>query len=205
MIWAIGNSHCNVFTDSHPGNGNIIKNDMFVSVPLGPVIAYNFKTSHYPKVIDILNRVEIDKQCDKIMLVVGEVDCRWHIPKQAQVQNREQLDVVEECVDRLFDVYKDLNDNGYNIIVWGGHPSTNRGHSEDDFPIFGEVINRNKIAKNWHNFLHDKATENNFPFISLVDELINDDGTTDMHYFVDDCHLEYDKIKHWITEKFKVL
>ena len=62
--------------------------DIFRTYHLGPTIAYNFYEHHFPRVLDIINTSNINKEDDYICLVVGEVDCRWHLPLQAEKQDR---------------------------------------------------------------------------------------------------------------------
>jgi len=89
---------------------------------------------HYQYNINFLDSFDLyclDKKNDYVMLIVGEVDCRVHLPKQIQLQSRPIDEVIIECVDRFFRTYLDLKERGYNVIGWGGHPSTISGPSEN--------------------------------------------------------------------------
>jgi hypothetical protein len=205
MIYTFGNSHAHLFTGSNPGTSGFgeIKDDNFTSFSLGPVIAYNFSESHYPKVLDVLDNLKINKKTDFIMLIVGEVDCRWHLPLQASIQNRTIESVVDECVDRLFLSYLNLVEIGYKVIGWGGHPSTTSGHNDDmNQPVFGDCINRNRISRYWNNSLKSKCEKHNIEYISIIDDLIDDNGLTKMEYFMDYCHLNPIKAKNIYIKNF---
>lgn len=204
MIYVFGNSHAHVFTNTHPGVFGVGNhNENFVSLSLGPTIAYNFYEHHYPTMLNWMQQLNIDKEKDYILLAIGEVDCRWHLPYQASIQNRSNEDIVRECVDRYFNVYLDLKNRGYNIIGWGGHPSTTAGHSDNlEEPIFGDCLTRNKISLLWNNFLKEKSEQNKIPFISIIEDLIDDNGLTKMEYFSDYCHLNFSKVNHLIDNKF---
>jgi hypothetical protein len=206
-IHVIGNSHVNIFrslnTDTLFGDDTI---SLFKTHHIGPTIAYNFYEHHYPKILEILERDNLDKQTNYICLIVGEVDCRLHLPKQASIQNKNIYDLTKECVDRFFRCYTDLISKGYKVIVWGGHPSTTSGHSDNpDKPVFGDCITRNKISIYWNNYLKQKSEELNIPFISVMHELILKDGLTNMSYFMDYCHLKSTKIMPLVMDKINNL
>lgn len=206
MIYTFGNSHSHLFTGSNPATSGFgeITNDNFSSFSLGPVIAYNFMESHYQRLLGILNEINISKENDYIMIIVGEVDCRWHLPLQAKLQGKYNEKIVEECIDRIFEVYLDLTNRGYKIIGWGGHPSTIDGHDNDiNKPVFGDCLNRNNISKHWDILLNRKCEEKNIPYISIMQDLIDDVGLTRMEYFIDYCHLDPVKTKDLYIEKFK--
>lgn len=206
MIYTFGNSHSQTFTNSKPGTFGLGENrtDKFISLSLGPTIAYNFYEHHYPTMLNWIQQLNINKEKDYIMLIIGEVDCRWHLPYQAHIQNKKNEDIVKECIERYFRVYLDLKNKGYNLIGWGGHPSTTSGHNDDqNEPVFGDCLTRNKISLLWNKLLKEKCEENNIPFVSIIEDLIDENGLTKMGYFSDYCHLSYDMIKDMLFEKFK--
>ena len=205
MIYVFGNSHSHLFTNSKPDTYGIgeVKNEYFTSISLGPVIAYNFYDHHYNGVLDWLNRLNVDKNKDYIMLIVGEVDCRVHLPKQINLQNLKINDVVDECVNRFFNVYLDLKSKGYNIIGWGGHPSTTAPPNDDTSqPIVGDCLFRNEISLCWDKKLKKLCDDYKITYVSVVKNLIDEDKMTKMDYFIDYCHLSHDKIKPLLIEKF---
>lgn len=202
IIHCIGNSHVNIFK----GIDEIFGDDMlplFKTFDTGPTIAYNFYQHHYyPKAIKyIVDNVNVKD--DYIMLIIGEVDCRWHIPKQAELQNRNITDVVIECVDRYFKCFLDLKNKGYKVIGWGGHPSTTAGHNDDiHAPVYGECVLRNKTSLLWNSYLEEKCKQHDVPFISIIHELIDKDtGLTKMDYFIDYCHLKSSLVMPMVMEK----
>jgi len=205
MIFVFGNSHAHVFTNTHPATlGLGGQNDNFTSVSLGPTIAYNFYEHHYLTMLNWVNRLNINKEKDYIVLAIGEVDCRWHLPYQASIQNKTNEEIVTECIDRYFRVYLDLKNKGYKIIGWGGHPSTISGHNNDpNNPVFGDCLTRNKISLYWNNLLEKKCLDNEITFISIINDLIDENGLTKMEYFDDYCHLNYNNIKDKLNYLFK--
>lgn len=207
MIYVFGNSHAHFFTDSTPsrsGRGEYVSTH-FQSYSLGPVIAYNFFEHHFPLMIQTLNQLPITPT-DKVLIAVGEVDCRWHLPKQAETQNRPVDEVVKECIDRFFRAHLVLKENGYDVIGWGGHPSTTSGHSDvDHSPVYGDCLSRNKISLLWSDYLGEKCHQNGIKFVSIIRDLINVDGLTKMEYYKDYCHLDSKKLLPSVTEQFRQL
>jgi hypothetical protein len=206
MIYTFGNSHSHLFTGSAPSTFGIgeIRNPYFTSISLGPTIAYNFYENHHNNLLNWVNKLNINKENDFIMLVVGEVDCRVHLPRQVILQNRSIDEIVKECIDRFFRVYIDLKNKGYKVIGWGGHPSTTSGPSENPSePIVGDCIFRNSISLSWDKHLETLCLKNKIPYITIIKDLINDNNLTDMDYFMDYCHLRLDKVMEIIRNKFK--
>lgn len=209
MIYALGNSHAHFFSDSHPGlvgfgnhemyNYGTKKSEYFISYSANfhnsnpqyrHVLAHKFIERHYPSIISAILQANITEN-DYVMLIVGEIDCRWHLPKKVIIQNRTPEDVVQECIDEFFPAFLDLQESGYNVVGWGGHPSTTRGHSDDpDNPIYGDCLFRNKISLLWNDLLYNRCQEHGMKFVSIIRDLINDDGLTKMEYFLDDYHLK---------------
>jgi hypothetical protein len=207
MIYCFGNSHAHFFTDSTPsrfGKGEL-QNEFFQSFSLGPVIAYNFYEHYYPTMIEMLNGLNLT-EADRVMIAVGEVDCRWHLPKQADAQKRPVEAIVDECLNRFFRAHRHLRDFGYNVIAWGGHPSTTRGHDDNPSePVYGDCLTRNKISLRWNDYLESLCKADNIQFVSIVRDLIDVDGLTRMEYYKDYCHLDSKKLLPVVTERFRQL
>jgi hypothetical protein len=204
MIICIGNSHANFFTGSRPGTINEARaTAYFRSYSIGPVIAYNLFEHHLKKIHEALKKCEA-KPNDQVMLIVGEVDCRWHLPKRINDTLKPSRVVVEECTQRFFRVNSDLKAKGYRPIVWCGHPTTTSGHNADPIsPIWGDCFTRNDICKLWRDQLIKLATEAKFPYLNIVDNLIDEKGLTRMEYFEDYCHLDYTKLLPTVIQKAK--
>jgi hypothetical protein len=204
-IFCIGNSHVNIFrgVDQVFSNDEI---DMFTTHYIGPTIAYNFYEHHYPKILEYILSTNIDIKEDFIMLIVGEVDCRWHLPKQAELQNKNIEILIEECIDRYFRCYLDLINRGYKVIVWAGHPSTTSSHCNDpNSPVYGNCEYRNKITLYWNNYLKKISQTNNIPFLSIINYLIDNNNLTKMEYFMDYCHLKSSMVIPFVYKELKCI
>ena len=108
---------------------------------LGPCTAYNFfwNPSYFQNVLNYLP--QINREQDYISLMIGEIDCRWHIGKQSTNKNLDIDIVIDEVVDRLFinNIY--LKKLGFNVIVFSVHPaSTYPACDSPNSPLFGDHI-----------------------------------------------------------------
>ena len=199
-IFVVGNSHAHFFTMSPPGTKlwsdkylvTTINNQewQFHSCSIGPTTAWSFAKKHFPNMLAAL-QVTDASDGDYILVPVGEVDCRLHLPRQAFIQNRDISDIVSECLDKFFRVFLALRDLGYNPIAWGGHPSSADGIEEEDkeYPKYGDVIYRNEISKIWSSGLKERCSINKIIYASILEDLIDESGKPRPGIFQDGCHL----------------
>tara|TARA_R110001592_G_scaffold339310_1_gene626992 strand:+ start:4062 stop:4700 length:639 start_codon:yes stop_codon:yes gene_type:complete len=201
MIHCIGNSHVSMFSNQEKLTLNF-RNEYFSACHLGPIIAYNFTDKHLPRTLDYF-RNNVDKENDIICFVVGEVDCRLHIPLQSDNQKRNDLDVVKECVGRFFESYKILKRQGFKCFSLCTHPTTSQDHdmSNLDSPVYGSPQRRNDICVMWNEELERLSNELGIPYKTIYNKLVNPDNTTIMDYFLDYCHLDSKKVYGFILDE----
>lgn len=209
MIHCIGDSHASIFSglgtreNTHmipiyPQLG--INNDpMFRAYRLGPATAYNLE-SKYPIILDILNQNISDKTDDKVMLCFGEIDMRIHVGNQIKETNKTKEDIIEEIVDRYFSTILKIKNQGYKIIVLApsaqSFSTPESDHIKDgfkypmEFPIVGTNKERNEYTRIFTNMLIEK-TQNfvNINVISILDEMLDENGETKPDLFMDYLHL----------------
>jgi hypothetical protein len=212
VIYAFGNSHSHFFTDSHPGelrwgrkrtenfasySGN------FHNPAYRHVLAHKFGERFLPFFIEPISSLSLTAE-NNIMFVVGEIDCRWHFPKKVETQNRSIDDVLIECIDKyFFPSFLQLKSTGHNVVGWGGHPSTTKGHNDDpDNPIYGDCLLRNEISLRWNDLLKERCDANDIKFVSIIRDLIDENGLSKMEYFYDDYHLN-PLVMPFVIEKCK--
>lgn len=203
MIHLIGNSHVNTFSNDNKVNMSF-ENELFISHHIGPVIAYNFYEHHMGSVYSILKNKNIPTS-DYISLIVGEVDCRLHLPLHADRLGVADITMVSECVDRLFVCYDELTKMGYNLIVFSTHPTTIESHdmSRSDRPIYGNVERRNSICSMWNAKTMEMCKDRDIVYIDFYDLLVDDNNITKMEYFLDYCHLNSSMCFPFILNKIK--
>lgn len=197
VIHCIGNSHVWIFNgedDSHfPPTRQVLP--YFKTYHIGPVIAYNFVEHHLPRVVQEL-RAHGVAPGSKVMLCVGEVDCRWHLPYQCQQQGRSAKDIVKPCLDRYFRSFLLLKEQGYEMYAWAAHPSTDHGHMDPPGtdtvgPVFGLQQLRNNITVQWNSYLEQLCLKHGVKFVSIYRHLVDGKNVTKMEYLRDYCHLSH--------------
>ena len=199
-LYVVGNSHAHFFTFTHPGHIGWSEkiliseiHDMEIhSCSIGPTTAYKFGVKHLPLMLSALEQKNV-KPGDYILVPVGEVDCRLHIPKHAFTYQKDVQLVTEDCLHRFFNVLKALQRLGYKPIAWGGHPSTDEPGDDDTYPRYADTTFRNYISQMWAQGLELKSRESNIYFASIFDELIDQGLRPKKNIFQDGCHLKYEQ------------
>lgn len=202
LIHCIGNSHINNFSFSRKLNYAESFNKLFKLYHLGGVIAYNFVEHHLNKVVsDILPK--INKEEDYILFCVGEVDCRLHLPLQADKQDRSDEDITLECLGRFNRVYGILD--GYKFIFASTHPTTRLPHnmSNEESPVYSSCDRRNNICNIWNKEVQDFAEKTGSPYINFYKYLVDKNNLTKEEYYLDYCHLNSRKIRPFLKLEFE--
>ena len=216
-----GNSHAGLLSGGPPHGNKVLKQgkkpggrgftDINPDYPfrtwfLGPVLAYNFYEHHLSKVYSLINdhSTLFDKN-SFILMFVGEIDCRVHLPKNVS-KDRTYQNVVEECVNRYHRSIIDLKINFKNVGVIGSLPSMCDESIKKLMPLDEQTYNvsgtsalRNKISKHWDDFHRSLCAAQQIPYISIYENLVDENGKTKENLFSDFIHLSYDKtIDFWI-------
>jgi tetratricopeptide (TPR) repeat protein len=199
IIHCIGDSHA-CFFSGHDSIHEmwpfyIGQNLPFKSYRIGSTLAYNLcalNTTTRGREY-LFNLLPTLPQRSNILLIFGEVDCRAHIGKQADKQGLPVEVIIKECIDRYFSVILEIISFGFNVGVWGVHPSNQYikcgPDHEHTFPVYGTIQERNNITRLFNNYLEDRCLQNSIQFVSIFEELINANLTAKSEYYVDDIHL----------------
>jgi len=197
VIHCIGDSHVSVFSgqkEMQPvwpkKSNNIIP--FFKSYRLGPVLAYNLcksdtRSKGRDKLFSVLKKIP---KKDTVLLCFGEIDCRVHLLKQSELQNRNIKEIVKECVDRYLLVILEIKKMGYKTIVFNVIPSAPSFKSNNpQFPTYGSCVERNKVTTIFNEELKNKLKIKSIPFISIFDKLVDKKMMTKTKYLQDGVHL----------------
>lgn len=200
IIHCIGDSHASFFSGSDEiqpvwpdKSRDYIPS--FRSYRLGPVTAYNLcnsgsSTHGREKLFEVLKTLPAGSN---VLLCFGEIDCRVHLLKQSELQNRLPEEVVGECVRRYFEVIKEVVILGYKVLVWGPIPSSSdEVVSDPEFPVFGNNSERNRVTKIFNESLKKMILEfanPNLRFVSIFSQLSDESGKTRFAFYNDKIHL----------------
>jgi len=125
-----------------------------------------------------------------VMLFFGEIDCRVHILEQAKRQNKSVDEVVKKCVDRYFSVILEIINLDFNVIVFNAVASSPNSKWTRNIPLYGSNKKRNKATKIFNRYLSELCEVNSkCVFISIFDELVDENLKTKNEYYRDRVHL----------------
>lgn len=193
MIHCVGNSHAYFFTGTDVVRGKTWhelkpkdKSPHFKSYNIGAATAWNFPNKHIRNVRNL--RI---KHGERLMLVLGEVDCRWHIPHPFKhKRNPVLLDWpahLVQTIDRYFAGIEVLA-KFYDVCIWGVHPPS-RNELGPEFPMYGNCEFRTEIVRMWNRYCWEKCKQLGIDFYCIFWNLVKDDGMVNQDYLLDDCHL----------------
>jgi len=203
IIYCLGDSHVNFFSgrnEIQPSWPYPCLNGLpfFESYRLGPVLAYNLcrldtMTRGRENLFQIL-RKRIPKN-SIVLLCFGEIDCRAHLLKEAERQNKPIPEVVKDCVTRYFSVIQEIGSLGYCPVVWNILPTTSRTDLNPQtvgYPTYGSQKQRNRVTELFNESIKGLCENENIPFISIYNKLVDRDGNAICEYYSDRIHLSQD-------------
>lgn len=221
MIYCIGDSHIGLFSGvdaKQPIWPQETKDILpyFKTYKVGPALAYNLcqentKTMGREKLFEILQQIP---HGSKVMFCFGEIDCRLHLLKQHNKQKRllqllfrkerQSLEsIVQKCVDRYFSVLKEVENLGFQILVWNAVASTTHNISDKEWPTYGSCEKRNQVTKLFNDYSKHFCKMNKWKFISIFEELIDKNGLTKMDFYRDAIHLSQ-KVMPLVKERLQL-
>jgi hypothetical protein len=181
MIHCIGDSHSAVFsgvelmTPEWPGRSDD-RLPWFRTYRLGPVTAYQLERK-LSIIQNVINRVGITTD-DTILFCCGEVDCRAHLIKQMELQNKTVKEIVRECVDRYIEAVLQVKNWGMKVAVWGPIASWHPTKKYTGGPSFGTCLERNEVTKEFNDYAKEMCEKNSIPFYSIFYKMIDSEGYT---------------------------
>ena len=211
-LHVIGNSHAHSFTGSPLGEfgrgSNLSK--PWNSYSLGPLSSIDLQGSKSKVLEKFLVDYEI-KSDSKLIFTFGEAESRWYIPKH--FDSKKQADrnwKIQDSLDFYLEAAKEVilkfSNSGYEVFVWGGHPSTSKDlkdqlRDEKNIPIITSYEERLNLGWNWHESMRKFAISNNLCFISIFPSMVSVQNKTIEYYLEDDCHIKSHIIEGFLLPK----
>jgi hypothetical protein len=216
IIYCIGDSHVSFFSGLDqiqplwPTNSED-KLDYFKTFRLGAVLANSL--SRYGSAMKgrELLFVLLDRRIpvqelwpippkSKVLFCFGEIDCRFHIIKQAEIQAVSIESIATETANKYSQVLKELQELGYEILVWNVIPPTNPATQNPEYPHYGNYSQRIIATEAFNEQLKRDAEANNFMFIDIYNNLIDKDRKANMEFYMDQVHLSQKAMPYVINE-----
>jgi hypothetical protein len=188
MIICLGDSHSSVFSQEEKIVSQWPKKDYklfskFKPIRVGPATAYNLG-----KKIKLLNKVlnrTLYFSQDYVMFCFGEVDIRAHLIKQSKLQNSDLELIVKDCVDRYISaIMKVTPFRPINKAIFAPIASWTEEKPYDG-PSFGTNLERNNTTKIFNKHLEKACIKKDIKFISIFEDMLNEDGSTNSTYLDD--------------------
>lgn len=188
MIYAFGNSHVAIFSGTDImvpiwPNRSVDALPWFRTFRIGAVTAYQ-ALKHMTTIYEICGAVGFEREKDSILFVFGEVDIRAHIIEQSEKQNRPTVQIAKEVVDRYFAAIMDAVHNNIDVMVFGciAGFKLQEGARTPPWPHSGSCVERNIITRIFNDRLEDKCEKESIPFISVFEEMLDENGETKICY-----------------------
>ncbi len=162
------------------------------SIRVGSVLAYNLveldtRNQGRQKLFGFLGVIP---PRSIVVMNFGEIDCRAHLIKQAELQKRPVAELVDECVGRYTIAIDEVREMGFRVILWGPIASTMLPHDPTlELPSYGSCKERNHVTDLYTRALKKWADTRHVPFFTVFYDLRNDEGETRGEYYLDGWHL----------------
>lgn len=206
-VFVIGDSHCIFWSGvegfvnqmtikDELGIINVVKgpDDRFVSLHMGPALAYNAnKNDTSVKFLEKWKRC-MDKRLvipgDTIVFSLGEIDIRCHVLKHIG-QDVTYKNVVDDIIMNYMDFLGTCEKKRFSLYVWAPIASQKDDwYMHPSFPRVGNEVERNKVTLYFHDKLKKECAKKGIGFMGIARQLMDSDYRTKAEYIVDGCHLK---------------
>ena len=194
QIHVIGDSHVSLFSGKDevvPEYPTPHKDDvrLFKTYRLGAYLAYSVGNAEHPVREKLETLLKSLPKKPKVLLCFGEIDCRAHVVKQAQLQGKS----IQETAYYIADIYL----TGIEAIrllcgvlgVWGATPQAPAEQSSNRFPTVGTMQERNKATFYFNQALEQGCSEREIFFASVWSPIVDENFVSNPDYFMDSAHL----------------
>ena len=194
MIHCIGDSNSCFFSGTDVVRGKSwwgLKPDdripSYKSYNIGPATAYKFGEKHIHRVRTIISDAKI-KPDEPILLVFGEIDCRWHIGRQHEKRQMHPWDVVNETMTKYIDAVAQLSKE-QQVILWAVPPPSALAEENHDGCIYGNHFFRFNVTRIWNQALRERCDYHGLPCASIFWDLVDEGNNTLEGVHIDKIHL----------------
>lgn len=200
-IYCIGDSHVCLFSGQdaiQPGWPTRSEDllPFFVTHHLGGALAYNLtrketQTRGRENLFTILETAV--PPGGQVLLSFGEIDCRAHVLKQAARRNVSRETVVAECLDHYFQVVREVQARGFQVIVYNAVPSAipraRKSRRDDDFVAVGGWRERNHAIREFNAGAKRRCADCGAKFLETAGAFVTAEGKAVGWYYFDAIHL----------------
>lgn len=200
-IYCLGDSHVSFFAGEdtiQPGwpERAAVGLPWFRVFHLGPALAFNLSrpattARGRERLFEVLEQAVPTGA--RVLLCFGEIDCRAHILKQAVKQNAPVEQIVANCLDAYFQVVREIQARGFEVIVYNAVPtrlSTPRqAKRDDDYVAVGSWQERNAAVRWFNAGAKQRCQDCGAKFLENYSGLVTAKDKTEPWFFFDAIHL----------------
>lgn len=194
QIHVIGDSHVTLFS----GKDEIVPEwptphvddvRLFKTYRLGAYLAYNVGNENHPVREKLQRLLKSLPKNPKVLLCFGEIDCRAHIVKQAQIQGKAIYITAIDTAEAYMQGIRAIKPLCGVLGVWGAPPQSPAEHSSNRFPTVGTMKERNIATWHFNQRLSVLCDEEGVFFAHVHNEIVNESAESNPDYFMDSAHL----------------
>ncbi len=167
---------------------------VFRAYHVGPTTAWKFpeygSTTRAREKLELILRKEINPPA-RILLSVGEIDCRIHMAKTILEGKKTIWGRGTATAEKFLSLPLWLREQGYRPIVWGPPqivPKDER-YNSPTFPFIGPLEHRRDITLAYIATLEEKCAAHGIPCVCLVGHFHPMMERLPMKFFHDNAHL----------------
>jgi hypothetical protein len=195
-VLCVGDSHSSLFSgfDAIQPIFPLRSNNrylQFETIHLGPILAYSLNklsSKHLgrEKLFQLIE--ERSSSENAILFCFGEIDCRYHLIRQSEIQHLPLEVIVQDCVKQYFSVIMEVRDRGFSTLVWNIPPPSNYAFSNPEFPHHGSFERRQYATGLFNEMLKNHCESCGVPFLE-ANPLYTVFNRVHPKFFFDGLHL----------------
>jgi hypothetical protein len=181
----------------------------FTSYHIGPGLAFSLnkrgtKTLALEQMEQVLEK-KIIPSGSQLMFSFGEIDCRFHVCRQAELQSEPIRKIVADVCAVYVDFLDKIASQGYKVSVWAPFATTWVDHwSDPDHPVYGTYEARSEAVRQFNEIMSDFCKMRGYGFYSVLGKVQLPDGSVDKSFFRDPLHLSQ-KARTFLYEFFELM
>ncbi len=193
MIHVLSDSHGNAFTGRPEMIGfypETYTNKWFKCYRLGPQTAYNI-SKRKDLILEAVNSGEFNKNADKVLFCLGEIDIRLHIPSKMIEHDISIFQACQNTVDKIIDACLGLREHYVETITNSVHGTTwYKDEFVQEFPRVGDERYRNHITEIYNALLKYSSNIHKIQHLDTSHYFIDSSLYTKREFYMDPIHLD---------------
>lgn len=167
-----------------------------IGLHIGPALAHNAnragaRTRAHERILALMDGAEGRlPRGSRLLFSFGEIDCRFHVARQAESRGLPVEQVVDEICESYIGLLEKAERAGFRPAAWGPvAPTWSDGVGDPDHPVVGSFALRLAATRRFHARMGELCAARGYGYLHLLDDLLGPDGVTDRRWYADRIHL----------------